>query len=859
MNFIKNLFLYIFSCLVLLTAGIYLCFLFVLPPVFNSNVTGLGNFLCRQTGIKMSFEGVKLKTTPLLHVKLDVLELSAADTGEIKDLYADINLLDFSKSIIQADLIKINIDKIFELTSRNKDKKTLKPFNFRKLPEISAGSLVVEFNKNTLIATNVNINAEKASFNAEIKTPFLDDTLIISDKGHINFDGESAYAKDLEVKYGTSAIYLNGKLTDNRKNIDLHITGENLPVRDIENTLLFYQKSQDPAKKFIENFKDYKGSIDIDLNLKHDGIYGKCTASKLSARAVWFEIPLYFEKVVFNFDKDKITSKAQGLVGGQKAVHTLNINHLGGEDKEVTGNLSTVLGENFKYVPELRILHSVNAEITYNIKRKKITVDYNLEIPEQSDILYKNAYLGLRDSKRRFSAQTLKDNNDLKLTKYDYSIINNGTIKNIITGNGLFKKINGKFNPQFITCKTNGFAPASVTGSFGRYVHGGEFNGNLKYNFISKEISGNFELINTRFKDYFVKSAKILADKKINIKAEGTYLKEKFFCDLSARNKLTDEIYVYNLSLFLDKYIVKKRHSRKHKSMNLQKLKELDISSKVKESEVTIENWKINVNTIKKDRLVLNDIELIGSLKNDVFTFTMSKLWFAKGTLFGNGKYDFRNDSSSLDVTAEGINSNTAADVLFNLPGEVEGIANASLHIETKRKLDDIQAKGDFSIENGFLPKLGSTEFMIKNNKKIKAADLINVDFTKKKAFESDIKGSFYMDNSLLKDIRLTSRQKYLSLFITGEYEIHRQHAKMRLFGKYNKEAPKGVKILFIPLNLILKVVFRPENTMDLYRNELKQIPPIETEKANEKYFRVKLEGNLNKDNVDVEIKGIHE
>ena len=858
MNFIKNLFLYIFSCLVLLTAGIYLCFLFVLPPVFNSNVTGLGNFLCRQTGIKMSFEGVKLKTTPLLHVKLDVPELSAAGTGEIMDLYADINLLDFSKSIIQADLITINVDQISVLTRKIKDKKTQKPFDFRKLPEISAGRLVVEFNKNTLTAENVNINAEKASFNAEIKTPFLDDTLIISDKGHINFDGESAYAKDLEVKYGTSSIYLNGKLTDNRKNIDLHITGENLPVRDIEKTLLFYQKSQDPAKKFIENFKDYKGNIDVDLNLKRDGIYGKCTASKLSARAVWFDIPLYFEKVIFNFDKDKITSKAQGLVGGQKAVHTLNITHLGSEDKEVTGNLFTLLGENFKYVPELRILHSVNAEITYNIKRKKITVDYNLEIPEQSDILYKNAYLGLRNSKRRFSAQTLKDNNDLKLTNYDYSIINDGTIKNIITGNGLFKKINGKFNPQFITCKTNGYAPASVTGSFGRYVQGGEFKGDLKYDFIERKIFGNFEVINTRFRDYFVKSAKILADKTILIKAEGTYLKQKFTCNLNAENILQDEIYVYNLNLFLDKYIVKK-HKQKAKPANFEKLKEIDISSKVMDADVTIENWKINVNKIRKDRLVLNDLELVGSLKNDVFTFSLSELAFAQGTLLGKGKYDFRNDSSCIDISANGIDSNTAADILFNLPGEVEGTANATLHIDTKRKLDDIKAKGKFSIDNGFLPKLGSTEFMIKNNKKIKVADLVNIDFSKKKALESDIKGSFVMDNTLLKDIKLTSRQKYLSMLITGEYEMKRQHAMMHLFGKYNKEAPKGVKIFFVPLNFILKVVFRPENSMNIYRNELKQIPPIETEKANEKYFRVKLEGNLNKENVDVEIKGIHE
>lgn len=858
MKFIKNLFIYIFSCLVLLTTGIYLCFLFILPPVLNSNVSSLESFLCRQTGIKISSDKVKLKTTPLLHVKLDVPELSAAGTGEIKDLYADINLLDFSKSIIQADLITINVDQISVLTRKNKDKKTPKPFDFRKLPEISAGRLVIEFNKNTLTAENININAEKASFNAEIKTPFLDDTLIISDKGHINFDGESAYAKDLEVKYGTSSIYLNGKLTDNRKNIDLHITGENLPVRDIEKTLLFYQKSQDPAKKFIENFKDYKGNIDVDLNLKRDGIYGKCTASKLSARAVWFDIPLYFEKVIFNFDKDKITTKAQGLVGGQKAVHTLNITHLGSEDKEVTGNLFTLLGENFKYVPELRILHSVNAEITYNIKRKKITVDYNLEIPEQSDILYKNAYLGLRNSKRRFSAQTLKDNNDLKLTNYDYSIINDGTIKNIITGNGLFKKINGKFNPQFITCKTNGYAPASVTGSFGRYVQGGEFKGDLKYDFIERKIFGNFEVINTRFRDYFVKSAKILADKTILIKAEGTYLKQKFTCNLNAENILQDEIYVYNLNLFLDKYIVKK-HKQKAKPANFEKLKEIDISSKVMDADVTIENWKINVNKIRKDRLVLNDLELVGSLKNDVFTFSLSELAFAQGTLLGKGKYDFRNDSSCIDISANGIDSNTAADILFNLPGEVEGTANATLHIDTKRKLDDIKAKGKFSIDNGFLPKLGSTEFMIKNNKKIKVADLVNIDFSKKKALESDIKGSFVMDNTLLKDIKLTSRQKYLSMLITGEYEMKRQHAMMHLFGKYNKEAPKGIKIFFVPLNFILKVVFRPENSMNIYRNELKQIPPIETEKANEKYFRVKLEGNLNKENVDVEIKGIHE
>ena len=136
------------------------------------------------------------------------------------------------------------------------------------------------------------------------------------------------------------------------------------------------------------------------------------------------------------------------------------------------------------------------------------------------------------------------------------------------------------------------------------------------------------------------------------------------------------------------------------------------------------------------------------------------------------------------------------------------------------------------------------------------AADFI--DFSKKKALESDILGAFIMDNSILKDIKLTSRQKYLSLMITGDYNIKEQYARAHIFGKYNDEAPKGVKIFFVPLNFILKVVFRPENSIDIYKNELRQIPPIEAKQENEKYFRVQLNGNLNKDKVDVEIKGIN-
>lgn len=54
---------------------------------------------------------------------------------------------------------------------------------------------------------------------------------------------------------------------------------------------------------------------------------------------------------------------------------------------------------------------------------------YLLKLKEGSDLLYKKAYLGLRDKQRRFLLKTYKDGNKLYITNYDYSLIQNDSIK----------------------------------------------------------------------------------------------------------------------------------------------------------------------------------------------------------------------------------------------------------------------------------------------------------------------------------------------------------------------------------------------------------------------------------------------
>ena len=66
-----------------------------------------------------------------------------------------------------------------------------------------------------------------------------------------------------------------------------------------------------------------------------------------------------------------------------------------------------------------------------------------------------------------------------------------------------------------------------------------------------------------------------------------------------------------------------------------------DIASKIKDNDINIENWEVRIGKIKKDRIVIKNIELNGSLKDNTFRFSMPELKFANGTLTASGRYNF--------------------------------------------------------------------------------------------------------------------------------------------------------------------------------------------------------------------------
>ena len=201
------------------------------------------------------------------------------------------------------------------------------------------------------------------------------------------------------------------------------------------------QKAKETERKFIENFKNFKGTANINLKVNKDGIWGTCVGHNLSANAVWFDIPLYFKEAVFNFRGQKVDSIAEGILGKEKVIHTLNITDLLNPQKKlVIGTMKTTLTKKFDYVPNLTVLNSVNINLVYKLKHRKPDVYYNIDIPANSDLIYNSFYLGLRDYKRKIYGNTFKDNNDLYLRKYKYSYLDSNKENVIISGDGLFMK-----------------------------------------------------------------------------------------------------------------------------------------------------------------------------------------------------------------------------------------------------------------------------------------------------------------------------------------------------------------------------------------------------------------------------------
>ena len=436
-----------FGVLLLLVIGLYLGIVCVLPSIINSKTTinKLQSLILNKTGIETTITELNLKISPKLIVVLKVSSIDAENKNvkvvDIKNLSLSYKLLQKHLTLVSADNIFIDGNCLSQFKKEKKKKKRKSKFEPNKIPEFHIKKLVFKSDKLSINSENIDTNDNFLTLKAAINAPMLKEGVKLGDSGSLQVVENKLKANKFKITLGNSNLYLDGILADKNKFKDFDITGVNLPASEIMPALLHFQKSKDPSKKFIENFKNFKGTGVINLKINNDGFWGTCTVFNLKANAVWFNIPLYAPKVVFNFRGKTVDSVAEGIIGNEKVIHTLDITQMGTPEKLVVGTLKSKLTKNFKCVPNLTVLNSVNFELVYKIKDRKPDVYYNIDIPAKSDLIYNSFYLGLRDYKRKIYANTFKDGNDLYLKEYKYSYFENNKENIIISGDGLFKNI----------------------------------------------------------------------------------------------------------------------------------------------------------------------------------------------------------------------------------------------------------------------------------------------------------------------------------------------------------------------------------------------------------------------------------
>lgn len=857
----------IISFLILLStvSALYLGVVYLLPQVINSNatITKLEALILDKTGIDANIEGLNLKISPKLVFDLTV---DSIDAKHDKVLVFDIKNLSLNYKLLENHLTSINANNVYidgnvlKQLKKEPQKEQKNNIELSKVPDIHVKNITFKSNNVDIYAKDIDAEKDIIQLKADIKTKFLKETLKLGYSGSFRIDGNNLLAKNFEIALGNSHLYTDGYLINKDKTFDFSLKGEKLPLSEIMHTILHIQKTNDPSRKFVENFKNFGGTVNVNLKFNKDGIWGTCVGNNLRANAIWFDIPLYFKEAVFYFKGQKVESVAEGILGKEKVIHTLNITDLLDVKKKlVIGTMKTTLTKKFDYIPNLTVLNSINTGLIYKIKNKKPDVYYDIDIPANSDLIYNSFYLGLRDYKRKIYGNTFKDDDNLYIKNYKYYYLDSGKDNVIISGDGLFiknidKNDPDKFIPQFITCHTNGYAPISVTGSFGEKVKGGEFKGDFKYDFNKNQVLGTFDIVKAKHKAFSIDIAHIVAkDGILNITSDGLFKGEKYSAKLNAKNNIFGETLIYDMKLVLDKLVFETTPKTKKTS---KAINPEDISKKVRDAAITINNWEISVKEIIRDKFVLHDVVLLGSMKNNIFDFKMKELNFADGTINANGIYDFTKNTSQMTFEANNINSNKVADMTLNLKDQIEGIAKAKVELYAKDMFRFLDAHCQFEIKEGFLPKLGDKEFIFKNSK-YKISQITNIDLTQKDLMKDDIKGTFDVHNTELKNINITLWHELSASLLEGYYEMEKQHADLQLFWHYSKEASKGVRIFGIPLKLILKVVFRPEKTKAMYQAKLSKIPKINSDDKKSNYYRIRVTGDLNHNKTKIELKEI--
>lgn len=864
--------------------GGYSCFLFVLPNIINSpeNIAKYEAFLKEKTGINFRLENFHFQSNPNFTVDVNANEIilsgdNAENIANLSNIRYHTFIFNLKGAKLKSDYIYVDLKALKNSLKPKKENEETK-FNLKYLPKLSVAKAYIKFNDKTYadiryIDSYKHFGKYYTKIFARLVNPYTKSPLIIGKTGSISFSDKIEF-NDFSAQLDNSKIYLTGG-----RHSGLKITANDLPVHELEKSFLYFYKLKHPNKRnFIENFDDFGGLMDIDLIFHKRKLSGRCVTKNLKANFTGFKIPVVLPRTVFEFKDNNINAKTTGTFAQEPVTTDFNLSGLFSKNLELSGSVKSQFHNHSikKYIPQVEVVGNADALVKYHNKNGKIDVYYDLTLDKGSDLKSDFGNLNNTNLVRKLSMHTQKQGEPMEIKDYSYSVSNGGEYQKILFGDGLFDKIDGHYKLANLNVVSNGRISVNYISSFLKdFIHNGTFDTDLKLDFINKNILGKMNLYDVSHEDFlYLKNAALTVEKDtVSLKSNGTFYGSVITLSAKTSNKFRDSILVHDIDIFLDKFFVQ-RGKLTSIPKTFSKGKKPAVHRKKKKINITVEQGRVRVARIYGNKFDVRNVNIQGSLKNDIADFVIPQAQYANGILTAKGIYNLANHSSDIHFFASDIDSNKVATEILKLPNHVMGDAYATLHLITKNKLNDVKAKATFAISDGYLPKIGTQEFVLgaakakkkqkptllsRLNIKINLSKIINLDFSKPEDFATNLYGSFYMDNDYVKDVKIYSKNYWVGLFIEGVYNIETQYGNINIWGKRNKTHAKGIKIFKIPINLIYKIVFRPEHSKEYYDDKIKMIPDVKTGIGDEtELFRAFVCGEFNnRKNLKITLKNI--
>jgi len=285
----------------------------------------------------------------------------------------------------------------------------------------------------------------------------------------------------------------------------------------------------------------------------------------------------------------------------------------------------------------------------------------------------------------------------------------------------------------------------------------------------------------------------------------------------------------------------------------------------LKPEDLIIKKGNFDFREVTFEKIKAENLNGSFNYKDNIFNLENTILDIAEGKFKTKGKYSLKSTKFNLNAEMENCDSNILTKEFLHLSDQIFGKVNGSITLSGKNlnspdAIKNIKSEVNFSVNNGKMPKLGSLEYLLRAGNLIKNGilglslnNLIQVLTPYKTGEFEKISGNLTIKEGEIDNLEIMSQGKNLSLYLEGTYSILENFADIKIYGKLSQNISNALGAIGnASINQFINSITSRKSKTDEnpeLKEKLDKIPPIEIENPEPGFFKVKVLGDINKEN----------